>query len=186
MTVGNKFVREARKASKRYAARASANFGGVDPQAVGEELERIYEKNGQLNSRDVVDEARPEDAVLHPAFEWDDAIAGEEWRNHQSRHVIKSILVVSEEEAEPTTVYVNVKTDEGRRSYQPIEVVVQHVDQYASAVMELQARINSATKALKELETAAGKSDVSEERMAKIHFAAKALATAYSAVEALH
>jgi len=124
--------------------------------------------------------------VLHPAFEWDDAIAGEEWRNHQSRHVIKSIRVVSEEGSEPTTVYVNVKTDEGRRSYQPVEVVVQHVDQYASAVMELQARINSATRALKELETAAGKSDVSAERMAKIHFAAQALATAYSAVEALH
>jgi hypothetical protein len=181
--MSNKFVREARK---QFKAREGASLGGLEAQVVGEELERIRSEHGQLDAPVVVNEARPEDALLHGAFEWDDTKAGEEYRKSQARRLIRSVQVITPESGESRTVYVSVKKTDGERTYQPIDVVVQHADQYASAVMEAQSRINSARRALEDLRAAAGASEMNEERLATIHLAATALATAYSAVEALH
>ena len=55
----------------------------VDAQTAGEELNRIYTKNGALNPADIVDESRPEDAPLHDCFEWRDDVAAEKYREQQ-------------------------------------------------------------------------------------------------------
>ena len=72
----------------------------VEAQDAGEELERINEKYGQTTASNVVDESRPEKAVLHEAFEWDDEVAAEEHRKTQARSLIKTVRVIHPEEGE--------------------------------------------------------------------------------------
>lgn len=86
---------------------------GLPAQVVGEEFRRIREENdGTLCPSTVVDEARPEEAVLHPAFEWDDEVAGEKWRHHQARNLICVVQAVKVEpngdRGQPEVAYVSI------------------------------------------------------------------------------
>lgn len=92
---------------------------GVNAQAAGEELERIrVNNNGRLEPQDVVVAARSEDNPLHPAFEWNDALAAEAYRVDQARYVIRSIEVVIEPEKAPKPVRAFVSVVRGEdRSY---------------------------------------------------------------------
>jgi hypothetical protein len=74
----------------------------ITPEIAGKELERIYDKHGALRAQIVVDEARPDDAPLHPAFEWDDLVAAEYYRREQARSLIKTVQVVREDESDET------------------------------------------------------------------------------------
>jgi hypothetical protein len=76
---------------------------GIDAQEAGEELERIKQRDRTIVPEVVVDEARPEDAVLHPAFEWEDPVAAERYRVIQAQQLIKRVRVICPEPtAEPT------------------------------------------------------------------------------------
>lgn len=68
----------------------------VDPDVAGRRLEALAASSpdGVVRPRDVVEAARPADAPLHPAFEWDDRVAAERWREEQARHIIRSLVVV--------------------------------------------------------------------------------------------
>ena len=57
-----------------YEFRNGAHIKGVTADQAGDELARIYVEKGELTAPLVVDESRPEEAPLHPAFEWDDAM----------------------------------------------------------------------------------------------------------------
>lgn len=48
---------------------------------------------GLLTAAAVVDAARDEESPLHDSFEWDDTTAGEAWRLHQARNLIRTIYV---------------------------------------------------------------------------------------------
>lgn len=169
----------------KYTFREGNRVSGVDAQTVGSELERIHQKHGAIKPKIVVDEARPDDALLHPVFEWDDAVAAEEWRAHTARNLIRSVqIVTSEQKSEP--IYVSVQAQNKEREYQPITAVVQQVDLYASAVYEAQCRLNAAHKALDDLKTAAEREHKDDVRIAAINIAMKALSTASDAVQKLH
>ena len=97
----------------------------------------------------------------------------------------------------PVPVYVHVPTatvskgDEGIKQtpsgYQPVSVVVQRPDMYASALSELQRKIGGAREALDSLQRAAKDApDTDQERMARISIAVQAMQTASAAVQALH
>lgn len=86
----------------------SEELGG-DAQAVGKELERIADVSGELEPHAVVDAARSEASPLHDYFEWDDSEAAEQYRQHQARHLIRSIRVVCVAGEEPPTTKIKVK-----------------------------------------------------------------------------
>lgn len=73
----------------------------VDAQTAGEELARIKRVHGLVHPATVVDESRPEDAPLHPAFEWRDPVAAEKFREHQASQLIRRVRVVPMEAMEP-------------------------------------------------------------------------------------
>ena len=70
--------------------------GKVTAEEAAAELERIRRKHGILRPELVVDESRDEMSVLHRVFQWDDAIAAEQYRKTQARNLIDSITVVVE------------------------------------------------------------------------------------------
>lgn len=71
-------------------------------------LQAIEEKHGGiLRPRDVVDEARDENNVLHNYFEWDDAKAADEHRLWQARQLI-TYEFQTVESKEPEQVYFSL------------------------------------------------------------------------------
>lgn len=56
-------------------------------------LTNHYQKHGELTPHIVVEEARPAYGPLHDRFEWDDAVAGEEYRLIQAAQLIRSVRI---------------------------------------------------------------------------------------------
>jgi hypothetical protein len=83
-----------------YKYRSGHSCLGLTPQQVGEELERIRQLNGGIvEARHVVDVSRQDGTLLHEQFDWDNDIAGENWREDQARRIIRSIAVVQRDPA---------------------------------------------------------------------------------------
>lgn len=102
----------------------------VKAEAAYAELERIRTEEGDvLSPQSIVDASRPEDAVLHPEFEWDDAIAANEFRKDQARSIVQTIEIVESsgglESRSPALVSVIVA---GQRGYQPTSVAFEDAD----------------------------------------------------------
>lgn len=60
---------------------------------LGPILRGIYEENGKLTPKTVVAAARDEDHPLHHQFEWDDAVAGERYREQQAAKLIRTVKI---------------------------------------------------------------------------------------------
>ena len=125
----------------------------LDPTIAGLELSRIQEQRGGLEPASIVEEARPEDAPLHPAFEWNDTVAGERYRQWQARDMVRSLRIVYEN-AEPAPAYVHVRYDDGGQ-YQSVSMVVQNVDLYGRAMDELKGKLTGLLRGIEDLRRAA-------------------------------
>ncbi len=104
----------------------------VAAQAAGMELERIYKDYGRCDAADVVDESRPEEAVLHPCFEWRDHVAAEFYRQQQARNLVGCIVTVEEpqkNERVEVRAFAHVSG-----TYTPMTVVVRDQDKRAELV----------------------------------------------------
>lgn len=89
----------------------------------------VRAEHGRLTPDAVVTAARPADHPLHSRFEWDDAVAGEEFRRVQARELIRSVRVVYREATEKdparsVRAFHAVRDDEGERDYAPLDDVV--------------------------------------------------------------
>lgn len=131
-----------------YNFRRGAEIDGIDAQTAGEELARISAQHGSLIPATVVDESRPDDAPLHPVFEWDDAVAAELHRQHQADTLIQSVQVVRQKDELNEPVFVKVRS---AGDYQPAEQVAKRLDLYEEAFCDACDRLGEAHVALKQL-----------------------------------
>ena len=112
----------------------------VNAQVAGEVCEAL-EKIGSLTAKNLVDVSRPEDAPLHPEFEWDDAVAAEKFREKQARDIIGHIIVAPAEREtdEPVRAWFNIVQSEP--TYESIGVILKSPSKYeelkATALREL-------------------------------------------------
>ena len=176
----------------KYVFREGRKPKGVKADAAAAELERIYATHGALQPSVIVEESKPKDAPLHPAFEWRDNVAAEEYRLFQARNIVRCVHVIEEGEkkAAPVFVHVRVQHDEDEPTkregeYHPVSVVVQNVDLFERALSELEQRMCGAMASVEALRSAAEKSDDSY-RLARVALAVRALETASDAIRALH
>lgn len=174
-----------RKHEMKYKWRETYR-GAVDADVAGAELGRIKRTYGELTAQAVVDESRPEEAPLHPVFEWDDAVAAEKYRRSQAQTVIRALVVVETPEAPEHRKYVLVRSEQNKSAYEDIETVVQDADLFADAVRRLEVEVQAAKRSVAELEAIASANSEEPERMARIALAAKALEAASAAVAGLH
>lgn len=114
----------------------------VSPDVAGRELERIRKKRGELKTAEVVEEARPKDAPLHPVFEWRDDVAAEEYRKQQARQLIRGIKVVYDNSGKPSEsrMYVNIRQEE-RQHYVPAVEAMSDNDMREHVLSRLSATI---------------------------------------------
>ncbi len=125
----------------------------ITAQEAGEELLQIEREEGYIKPEKVVERSRIETAPLHKCFEWNDSIAGEEYRKVQAREIIRRIEIVREEDnSEPVSIRAFWSTQDapkeegGNRktyAYRGIETVINNDDyrEYAftQALRELEA-----------------------------------------------
>ena len=142
-----------------YSYRSSTAGKQLPAQIVGEELERIRAKEGKLTAPVVVEEARPEDAPLHPSFEWDDQIAAERYREDQARQIIRSVRVVKVVEDGPgdrkvinVRKYVSVKPDGESRHYLPAEDAMIREDLKQQLLKQVLAQLEGLKRRYAQLE----------------------------------
>lgn len=93
----------------------------VDAQTAGNELQRIYERDGVIEPETVVAESQTPSAPLHSCFEWDNEKAAHKYRITQAQNIIRAIVVVDEAKQPETRAFVNVQ-----REYHPLSVVVRN------------------------------------------------------------
>ena len=78
-----------------------------------EALREIEDRQGILSAEDVVSRARDKKSPLHPKFVWDDSVAGQLYRIHQARNLIRVYVEVLPEVEDNIehNVYVSLKDD---------------------------------------------------------------------------
>lgn len=99
--------------SKKYMWRSGYNYGSKEKaQIVGEVLERIENRDGEVTSKSFLKESRPENSPTHNMFEWDDNIAAEKYRLHQSSNIIRQLTFeIIYEQNETTELEIEVKKE---------------------------------------------------------------------------
>jgi hypothetical protein len=114
---------------------------GVDAQTAGSELDRIRRRDGTLRPDVVVDEARPEEAPLHPAFEWRDPVAAEQWREHQASTLIKIVRVVPTAPIEERVASVRPVTQAATPMVERYDPMAREVQEAVGLVVEARRKI---------------------------------------------
>jgi len=124
----------------------------VAPNVASQELHRIREEYGALTGEVVVEASRPEDAPLHPVFEWDDVRAAEAYRRHQAGTMIRAILVQVEPVKQPHREFVLVKSDRTptKTEYVPVVMAVNDLVLRADAYGRLVREFQGARRSLNE------------------------------------
>lgn len=115
-------------------------------------VNNLYREKGDVRPSALIEIAAPEDSPIHDAFEWDNSIAGHEYRLIQARKWIRTVEIIIEDQP---VRYVHVPIIQGtpmrETYYKPISVVVQDDDEYARAITELLSAVNEARRAYREV-----------------------------------
>lgn len=126
-----------------------------DPQQIGESLELIRLNNeGRLHVQDVLTDAVNPASPLHPVFTWDDQEAAQSWRTQEARQLIRSVVVLKTEDAEPETAFYNVKVQVGEdmeQYYQSVAVLEHSPQEYHAALTLLLGQLDALDKSIKQL-----------------------------------
>lgn len=124
----------------------------ADAQAIGEELERIRQRDGNITVDAALAEARSVHSPLHPLCTWDDDIAAENWRRDEIRRAMRSLKVITPELEEYRAFVHCANPDPGEQGYyQRVEVAVQNIDEYELVFKSAASRIGEAQRAMAEL-----------------------------------
>ena len=107
------------------------------PEVAGSVCQELSESAEGLTPKRLVDVSRPDEAPLHEEFEWDDAVAGEKYRETQANNIIRSIVVVESDieternlklnlvdEEEPAKDRGFVSTGENTHHYVPLHIAM--------------------------------------------------------------
>lgn len=95
---------------KKYSWKYTNTNGNA--QKVGEELELI-ELSGEITNKKVLQFAKDNpNSELHKCFEWDDKIAGENYRLLKASQIITSIsFVIEDEPIKKQKIYFSIKSE---------------------------------------------------------------------------
>ena len=109
----------------------------TDPNIAGKMCEELEQSEGGLTAQTLLDANRPEDAPLHAEFEWDDTAAAEAYRLTQARYILRSIVIVPDEERPKETVRAVFTVSEGK--YESIRTIISD-EEKKSALLKIALR----------------------------------------------
>lgn len=96
---------------KNYAWKIPSFAKNIDIDLAIQEMERIESLYGSLTPQNILDASRPQRALFHTLFQWDDAVAAEHHRLQQARIILNNIevTVVSDGQPKQISVYEVIK-----------------------------------------------------------------------------
>ena len=102
-------------------------------QVAGEVCAMLENSADGLSAKTLVNASRDKNAPLHDEFEWDDAVAGELYREGQARVLICNIVKVPTEnvDSEPVRAFVKIYNAQSNGTYHNIQTVME--DDYLRA-----------------------------------------------------
>lgn len=117
----------------------------VNPEILQALSELEDEHGGELQPQDVVDAARDVESPLHSQFEWDDTEAGEKWRRHQARQLIRAVVHMQpakDGSLVPVRVYASLTPDRVERNgYRRIVAIMANPDQRRQLLLDARAEM---------------------------------------------
>lgn len=169
--------------------------GNIDANDAAAVLNRIAERDGVIQAQAVVDEAKPKHSPIHPAFEWKDSVAANEYRKWQARYLTRAVRAVRDEPREPDQplkakvladtspafFFAGSGTSNSPSGYYPSVQVVSDLDLYHRALEEAMLKLKSAERAVQELTRLAEKAE-QRDRLAALTIAVKSLVVAQEAL----
>ena len=163
----------------------------VDPQAAGEELDRLMKSNGgKLTASVVVAAAKNANSPLHKmARTWSTDKAAHNYWETEARTLLKAVVIISVEKGQKTfdPVYVNVPpaNKQGEGTYELIVDVVSDEEKCDRALEQLIVKMDSAMRAVEEFKRAINQGSIPPKRIEVIRMALRAVSQAASAVRLL-
>ena len=105
----------------------------VSAETTGQHLEQLYRQHGAVTPKILLEDSRPEDAILHPCFEWDNEKAAEKYRIVQARDIIGNLIYVAipedgEQPQEPVRAFVSVSGQKEGGTFRPVAVALSDTD----------------------------------------------------------
>lgn len=105
----------------------------VSAQIAGEHLEELDRQHGEVTPKIVLEDSRPEDATLHPCFEWNDKVAAEKYRLKQAGGIIGNLVCVTVSKTEnkpiePVRAFVSVSKQKESGSFRPVAIALSDKD----------------------------------------------------------
>jgi hypothetical protein len=133
----------------------------VERETVRMALLAIVERNnGVLNPRLVIDAARDPGHVLHPHFEWDDAVAGEAYRLAQVGALVRRVrLTIVKAGTKPREVTLSTTREYQSRpsmrrasgGYESIDTILADTDKRAELIAQVVRELSAYRKRYAEL-----------------------------------
>ena len=106
-------------------------YKDVDPQKVAGEILSISDADGRVTPEDMVNAARNGCEELHKCFEWDDAVAGEKYREFQARQILHNLVIDYKDEVKKNEVETRFFYSTGySEGYKPLEIILRNEDEY--------------------------------------------------------
>ncbi len=114
----------------------------IDPQAAGEEIERLHLENAEA----VLNAARPRSSPLHDAFDWNDASAAKEQRLSIARLLLRSLRyeyrhVSNGPPPKPQRYFYVVKKNPERERYVTTTKIMNDAELYEQVAQQLKEEL---------------------------------------------
>ena len=107
-------------------------------------LDELSELGDEYSLSDVVKKAKDENSEMHSIFEWDDSVAGEEYRKIQAGKMVRNLVIVrSDETEEKTNVRYFVSTGKRDSTYTPTRLVIRNQDAYEQLLERAYAELRA-------------------------------------------
>ena len=123
--------------------------------------QELYDRNGKVETRALVDAARPKTSPAHEGFTWDNRAAAERYREIEARKWIRVSFIKTDAAAEPErlihvpkviTEPANEEEPESREGhYQVASVLIERPDEFARALNQAQIKLDAAKRAVDDL-----------------------------------
>ena len=123
-------------------------------EVVGEVVDQIEARDGEITKEAFLEESRPEEAPTHQMFEWDDSVAAEAYRLEQSRHIITCLqIVIEDDKQEKTSVPAVLNIASERKAvYQNIVTVLSNEESRDLVLNRLQREVDQLIERNKHIE----------------------------------
>ena len=107
-------------------------------------LDELSELGDEYSLSDVVKKAKDENSEMHSIFEWDDSIAGEEYRKIQAGKMVRNLVIVRNDETEEkTNVRYFVSTGKRDSTYTPTRLIIRNQDAYEKLLERAYAELRA-------------------------------------------